>query len=56
MKTSKAITLAMMVLALSAGPALAQRGGGGGRSGGGGSHSSSSSMSLEAVAAIAVRA
>ena len=44
MKTSKAITLFMMALALSATPALAQRGGGG-RSGGGGSHSSSVSSS-----------
>jgi len=44
MKTSKAITLVMMALALSATPALAQRGGGGSRSGGGG-HSSSMSSS-----------
>ena len=39
MKTSKAITLAMVALALCATPALAQRNGGGSR--GGGSHSSS---------------
>ena len=39
MKTSKVITLVMMALALSATPALAQRGGG--SRGGGGSHSSS---------------
>ena len=44
MKTSKIITLAMMALALSATPALAQRGGGGSR-GGGSSHSSSMSSS-----------
>lgn len=43
MKTSKAITLVMMALALSATPALAQRGGG--SRGGGGSHSSSMSSS-----------
>lgn len=43
MKTSKWITLVMMGLALSATPALAQRGGG--SRGGGGSHSSSSMSS-----------
>ena len=43
MKTSKVITLVMMALALSATPALAQRGGG--SRGGGGSHSSSMSSS-----------
>ena len=45
MKTTKAITLVMMALALSATPALAQRGGGGGSRGGGGGHSSSVSSS-----------
>ena len=46
MKTSKAIVLLMTALALSATPALAQRGGGGGsRGGGGGSHSSGVSHS-----------
>lgn len=46
MKTSKVIVLVMAALALSATPALAQRGGGGGsRGGGGGSHSSSVSHS-----------
>ena len=47
MKTSKIITLAMMALALSATPALAQRpgGGGGGGSRSGGGHSSSMSSS-----------
>ncbi len=43
MKTSKVIALAMVALALSATPALAQRGGG--SRGGGGSHSSSMSSS-----------
>ena len=42
MKTSKVIVLVMAALALSATPALAQRGGGGSRGGGGGSHSSGS--------------
>lgn len=45
MKTSKIITLAMMALALSATPALAQRPGGGGGGSRGGGHSSSMSSS-----------
>ncbi len=45
MKTSKVLAMAMVALALSATPALAQRGGGGGSRGGGSSHSSSVSHS-----------
>ncbi|MBR1784517.1 MAG: hypothetical protein IJ760_03645 [Bacteroidales bacterium] len=43
MKSSKAIVMAMALLALGASPALAQRGGGSRSGGGGGSHSSVSS-------------